>query len=314
MLRSVTSVALALIAIGVSLAGQLAGGVRTEAPVQRGTGATLVVTAPEALCRDDIELMVSRTVFAGRNAVFQTSIAPPVCQWVIEDARPGEYQAVLQMARGDRRIVAMSQLDTVAGVTSKVTIQALDAAVEGLISVAGIPIADARVEVKQNGPPGWSWETRTDASGYYKVTVNPSQSMCVWVRLPESINTLTPERCRQFGPGTNRQDLDAPPGRIQIELIPRPGPILETPVLLVLDWPGGITSVPATIAGPTRRSFVGLVPGKHTVAAVTMDRGQTFDTADVVLTRDDPVRSVTLSVPYSRGRPSALQDEPRSYC
>ena len=165
MLRPVTSVVLVLISTGINLAGQLAGAVRTEAPLPSGTGATLVVTAPEALCRDDVELMVSRTVLAGRNAVFQTPVAPPVCQWVIEDARPGEYQAVLQMARGDRRIVAMSQFDGIPGVRSKVIILPPDAAVEGLISVAGTPVAGAHVEVKQNGAPGWSWETRNDASG-----------------------------------------------------------------------------------------------------------------------------------------------------
>jgi hypothetical protein len=244
--------------------------------------------------------MVSRTVFAGRNVVFQTPVAPPVCQWVIEDARPGEYQAVLQMARGDRRMVAMSEFDVIAGATSKVTTRPLAAAVEGLISIAGIPVADAHVEVKQNGAPGWSWETRTDASGYYTVTVMPSQHMCVWVRLPESINTLTAGRCREFGPGTNRQDLDAPPGRVQVELIPRQGPILETPVLLVLDTPGHLTSIGVTVTGRTRRTFVGLAPGKQMVTATTMDRGQVFDTAEVVFTRDEPVRSVTLLVPYSR--------------
>ena len=115
MLRPVAGVVLALISTGINLAEQLAGAVRTEAPLSSGTGATVVVTAPEALCRDDVELMVSRTVFAGRNAVFQAPVAPPVCQWVIEDARPGEYQAVLQMARGDRRIIAMSQFDAIGG-------------------------------------------------------------------------------------------------------------------------------------------------------------------------------------------------------
>lgn len=122
MRRPVASVVLALISTVINLAGQLAGAVRTEAPLPSGTGATVVLTAPEALCRDDVELMVSRTVFAGRNAVFQAPVAPPVCEWVIEDARPGEHQAVLQMARGDRRIVAMSQFDAIAGVRSKVTI------------------------------------------------------------------------------------------------------------------------------------------------------------------------------------------------
>ena len=124
--------------------------------------------------------------------------------------------------------------------------------------------------------------------------------MCVRVRLPESANTLTAGRCREFGPGTNRQDLDAPPGRVQVELVPRQGPILETPVLLVLDFPGGIMSVGVTVTGRIRRTFVGLVPGKQTVTATTMNYGQVFDAAEVVLTRDEPVRSVTLSVPYSR--------------
>jgi hypothetical protein len=140
MLRTVATVGLALISTGIGVAVQLPGPVRTEAPVPRGTGATLVVSAPEALCRDDVELMVTRTIVDGRRYVFQAPVRPPVCQWVVEDARPGEYHASLQMARGDQRIVAMSQFDVVVGVTSKITIQPLAATVDGLISVDGIPV------------------------------------------------------------------------------------------------------------------------------------------------------------------------------
>ena len=193
----------------------------------------------------------------------------------------------------------MSQFDAVVGVTSKVTIQPLAATVEGLISVDGLPVAGTHVEIKQNGAPGWSWETRTDASGYYKVTVMASQDMCVRVRLPDSINALTAGRCRDIGPGPNRQDLDAPPGRVQVELVPRQGPILETPVLLALNSSALGISAAVTVTGRTRLAFVGLIPGRVTVKATTMD-GQVFDGAEVMLTPNEPVRSVTLSVPYSR--------------
>jgi hypothetical protein len=41
---------------------QLPGPVRTENPVEAGTGGTLVVVAPENLCQPDLELMVARTI------------------------------------------------------------------------------------------------------------------------------------------------------------------------------------------------------------------------------------------------------------
>jgi hypothetical protein len=124
--------------------------------------------------------------------------------------------------------------------------------------------------------------------------------MCVWVRLAGSLNVLMAGRCRDIGPGTNRQDLDAPPGRVQVELVPRQGPILETQVLLALNSSALGISAGVTVTGPTPHAFVGLEPGKVTVRATTIDYGHVFDAAEVVLTPHEPVRSVTLSVPFSR--------------
>jgi hypothetical protein len=59
-------------------------------------------------------------------------------------------------------------------------------------------------------------------------------------------------------------------------------------------------SASVTVTERTRRVFVGLEPGKMTVRATTIDHGHVFDAAEVVLTRHEPVQSVTLSVPYSR--------------
>jgi hypothetical protein len=300
MLRTVVTVGLVLTSAGMGVAVQLPHPVRTEPPVPRGTGATLVVTAPEALCREDLELMVTRTIIGGHKYVFQAPVRPPVCHWVVEEATPGEYQAHLQMARGDQRIVAMSQFQVIVGVTSSVTIQPLAATIEGLISVAGIPVAGAHVEVKPNGAPAWAWETRTDETGFYKVTAMALQDMCVRVRLPDSINPLPAGQCRDIGSGSNRQDLDAPPGRVQIELVPRDGPILETPVLLAMNSPARGLSTGVTVTGRALVAFAGLTPGKVTVKATSMDYRQTFDVTEVVLTPDEPVRSVTLSVPYTR--------------
>ena len=284
----------------VGFAPQLPGPVRTEPPVARGSGATLFVTVPEELCRSDVEMIVARTINGGRAYVFQTPVTPPVCEWVIEDARPGEYQAVVQMARGDRRVVAMSQFELLAGTAAKTLVASLQAVVEGLISVEGIPVgAGTHVEVKQNGGSGWSWEATTDTAGYYKLAVMPYEHMCIRVRLPEAINPLSAGRCRDIGRGTNRQDLDIPGGRVEVTLVPRDGPIHETPLLLVLNSPGRGISVGVTVTGRTVRTFVGLERGKHTVKATTMDYAP-FDVAEVLLTRDEPVRTVTLSVPYSR--------------
>ena len=229
------------------LAPQLPGPVRTETPLPPGTGATLVIGAPERLCRADVELLVARTVFAGRNYVFQTPVTPPACEWVIEDVRPGDYQAVLQMARGDRRVVAMSSLEVFAGSTWKLLIAPLAATVEGLITVEGVPVAGAHVEVKQNRAPGWSWEARTDSSGHYSVTLMPLEHMCVRVTLPDAINPLSAGRCQDIGNGTNRQDLDIPGGRIEVTMVPREGPILDTPVLLGLTRPESSISVGVTV-------------------------------------------------------------------
>lgn len=157
----------------------------------------------------------------------------------------------------------------------------------------------AHVEVFQNGGPGWSWETRTDSEGYYKVAVAPDESLCIRVRLLQALN-LVASQCGGFGADSNRRDFDIPPGRIIMTLVPRDGPIHDTQVLLVLSSPGvGMSSV-VSVTGRIEHSFAGLKFGKHRLRATTMDYSHDFDAVEVVLSPDEPVKSVTLSVPYSR--------------
>jgi hypothetical protein len=129
----VAAIALASAGLG-AVHAQLPGPVRTEDPAESGTGATLVVVAPESLCEPDLELMVTRTIpEGGRRYVFQAPVKPPECRWTIADVRQGEYQAVLQKARGDQRVVAMSRLDVYPGSTWTTTIAPMTATVEGLV-------------------------------------------------------------------------------------------------------------------------------------------------------------------------------------
>lgn len=143
---------------------QLPGPVRTEDPAPVGTGATLVVVAPDTLCAPDLELMVTHSIpdGGGRRYVFQAPVQPPECRWTVPDVPAGEYQAVLQKARGDQRVVAVSRLDVHPGSTWTTTIAPLPDTVEGLVSVQRIPVVGAYVEAKQHGDAGWSWEGRTD--------------------------------------------------------------------------------------------------------------------------------------------------------
>jgi hypothetical protein len=158
--------------------------------------------------------------------------------------------------------------------------------------------------VFQNGGPGWSWETFTDRDGNYKVDVAsenaPDERLCVRVQLPQALNSIS-SKCGGFGTGSNRMDFDLPPGRIIVTLVPQDGPIHETPILLVLNsTPGPAVSVGVTITSRTERSFEGLMIGKHRLRATTMDYSHDFDVAEVVLAADDPVKAITLTVPYSR--------------
>lgn len=294
----VAVIALATAALG-RMDVQLLGPARTEEPVPVGTGATLIVVAPETLCVPDLELMVSRTVPGGRRYVFQTPVIPPQCRWTIADVRPGDYQAVLKKARGDQRVVAMSRLDIHPGSTWTTTIAPMNATVEGLVSVQRVAIPDALVEVKQFGAPGWSWEGRTDREGYYHLAVQADSDLCIRVMLRNALNSIL--ECHGFGPGVNRRDVDLPPGRIDVVLVPHEGPIHSTPILLTDNSPGGpAMSASASVTGRTERSFVALQYGKHHVRATTMEYDRDFDAVDVVLTPDEPVKRVSLSVPYSR--------------
>jgi hypothetical protein len=279
---------------------QLSRPVRTEERAQPGNGATLVVVAPQSLCSADVELTVARTISQGRQYVFQTPVAPPECRWVLGEVWPGDYQAVLQRARGDRRVVGLSRLDVYPGSTWTTTVSPLAATVEGLISSDGRPVGSAHIEVFQNGPPGWSWETRTDNEGYYEVAVAPDESLCIRVRLVQSLNLAAHPQCGGFGPDSNRRDFDIPPGRIIITLAPRDGPIHDTQILLVLSSPGLGMSGGVSVTGRSEHSFAGLKFGKYRLRATTMDDSHNFDAVEVVLSPDEPVKNVTLSVPYSR--------------
>ena len=293
-------VVIALAAAGIGrVHAQLSGPVRTEDPVPAGTGATLVVVAPDALCAPDLELLVSRTVPSGRRYVFQTPVIPPQCRWTIADVRPGDYQAVLQRARGDQRVVAMSRLDVHPGSTWTATIAPMNATVEGLITVQRIAVVGAYVEVQQNGDPGWSWEGRTDSDGYYRLAVQADTDLCVRVMLPNALNSIFPQ-CLGFGAGVNRRDFDLPPGRIDVVLVPRDGSIHPTQILLEDSGGGWAGSASVTVTGRVERSFVALQYGKHHVRATTMEYDRDFDAVDVVLTPDEPVKRISLSVPYSR--------------
>jgi hypothetical protein len=156
---AVAAIALVSLEVG-GMHSQLPGPVRTEHPGEAGTGGTLVVVAPENLCEPDLELMVARTIpyGGGRRYVFQTPVKPPECRWTIGDVPQGEYQAVLQKARGDQRVVAMSRIDVQPGSTWTTTIAPMRATVEGLVTVQRIPVVGAYVEVKQDDGAGWSWE------------------------------------------------------------------------------------------------------------------------------------------------------------
>jgi hypothetical protein len=63
---------------------------------------------------------------------------------------------------------------------------------------------------------------------------------------------------------------------------------------------GPAMSVGVTITSRTERSFEGLMLGKQRVRATTMDYSRDFDAAEVVLTEDEPIKAITLSVLYSR--------------
>ena len=276
--------------------------IRIETPAVPGQGGTLVVVAPETLCAADLELMVTRITMTGGRYVFQSPVAPPECEWTIRDVWPGEYQVVLKKARGDQRITAISRFDVHAGSTWTTTMSPLAATAEGLITIDGTPVGSGtHVEVIQCGGPagGGSWETRTDDDGHYRVAVEPHNNTSVRLRFPQALNVIT-SKCGLIGPGSNRKDFDLPPGRIIVTFVPPDGPIYETPILVVLSTPGAAISNGVTVTGRIERQFVGLKFGKQHVRATTMDYERDFDTAEVVLSPDEPVKRVTLSVPYSR--------------
>jgi hypothetical protein len=280
---------------------QLSGPMRTEDPVEPGTGGTLVVVAPADLCQPDLELMLARTLpyGGGRRYVFLTPVKPPECRWTIGDVPQGEYQAVLRKARGDQRVVAMSRIDVQPGSSWTTTVASMRATVEGLVTVQRIPVVGAYVEVKQDDGAGWSWDARTDREGYYRLAVQADADLCVRVVIPNALNGISPQ-CRGFGPGVNRRDFDLPPGRIDVILVPHDGPIYPTQIMVVHSGPGFGGGSSVAVTGRIERAFVALEYGKHRIRATTFQYDQEFDAVDVVLTPDEPVKRISLSVPYSR--------------
>jgi hypothetical protein len=104
----------------------------------------------------------------------------------------------------------------------------------------------------------------------------------------------------RVGPGVNRRDFDLPPGRIEVTLVPREGQIHPTQISVIDSGPQGGATATITVTAQVVRPFVALEYGKHHVRATTLEYDRDFDAVDVVLTPDEPVQRISLSVPYSR--------------
>jgi hypothetical protein len=98
----------------------------------------------------------------------------------------------------------------------------------------------------------------------------------------------------------NRRDFDLPPGRIDVTLVPREGQIHSTQIYLIDNGPVTGRGATVTVTGRVARPFVGLEYGKHHVRATTFEYDRDFDAVEVVLTPEEPVKRISLSVPYSR--------------
>ena len=161
--------------------------------------------------------------------------------------------------------------------------------------IAGVPVPDAYVEVLQSSGQGWSWDTRTDRQGRYTLRVQPDGWLCVRVILPRAFNPRHP-RCDQFVPGPNVVDVDLRPGTAEVVIEPKEGPIHKTQILLVL---GGM-STGVTVTSRIEGRVFDLPFGRHEVRVTTMDYQHTFDSAEVVISAEQPTAVVTLRAPYSQ--------------
>ena len=167
--------------------------------------------------------------------------------------------------------------------------------VDGLVSVARVPTPGAYVQLIQRSEQGWAWDTRTDADGRYSIAVPADESLCLCVVLPRALNRRYP-RCEQFDAGPNQADIDLKPGALEIVIMPIDGPIHNTQVLLVV---GGL-SLGVTVTSPIEGRVVDLPYGRHEVKLTTMDYQHTFDSAEAVITEQQPTARLTLRAPYSR--------------
>ena len=271
------------------------GAIRIEPQTAPAISGSIIVDIPATMCASEVELVVSRTIRNGRLHVFQAPVSPESCRGVIRNTRAGEYYAVLHKARGDRAVIALSRFQLSPRSQITVTPAPLGATLEGRITMAGVPIPDTYVQVLQSSGQGWSWDTRTGGEGRYTLRVQPDGQLCLRVILPRAFNPQHP-RCDQFVPGPNAVDVDLRPGTVEVVIEPKAGPIHKTQVLLVISGMSTGVTVTSRIEG----RVVDLPFGRHEVRVTTMDYQHTFDSAQVVISAEQPTAVVTLRAPYSQ--------------
>ena len=186
------------------------------------------------MCVSDVELVVSRTIRAGRLHVFQAPVSPESCRWEIRNTRAGEYHAVLHKGARRSRGHRLDSIPTVSSFTDH---------------------RHARAAQRDGG--------RTDHDCR---TTHPRHVRSRCCRVPDRAGRGTRERiardatpcasspmggfacasyCRARSthnthdaissfPGPNAVDVDLRPGTVEVVIEPQEGPIHKTQVLLVL--------------------------------------------------------------------------------
>ena len=185
-------------------------------------GGAVAARAPEQYCIDDTFFLLLRRhdrSQASIRFVVQMPAGPSSCTWDFNELRPGPYDALI-LLRATGEIAATAQGEVFEGVSTPMTLDQPRTRVHGTVTVAGLP-SDGAMRLKMvDEVTRWEWKAWIDSQGNYRVDLNsePTDRVCAILERTERMNEI--RECATFQTGTQRFDIDLPPGVLRINVLP----------------------------------------------------------------------------------------------
>jgi hypothetical protein len=287
------------------------------APLPPGEGGQLIVSAPPELCADGSLVLEVRgdPEPPGIRPVARLLTGPSSCRWTFDGVEPGEFHAVVQ-AQADGRIVATGHAHVARGVTTEMTLEAVQMEIEGRLTIEGFtfesfPLAsDLRLVFGFPDFPTHEWSASLDATGRYRVKVggvDADRRICAQIRRAPPLNSKmlqgseSRSTCAIFVPGLNRFDIEGvriPPGVLRIDVPAVADAPFDAFVRVTGSADGQPTDhwfMPFKALRGIRGNYIADLNRRYTIELTGHDGSDVLASAQVTLTSDQPVADIKLA-------------------